>query len=158
MTKNYSGIALIVAVLALVVGVGAYLASPAPQIVGGASGTLHTNEEHLLAGATFGTQSSASVFGFYQCATATVDPAAFEATTTGSGTATTSAIIAITGAVPSDGCIGSLSSASTSAVSVSCSIVGTGSSTLRIVNNTPGGSTLNLGSGTAKVCAFGAAR
>ena len=151
MAKNLTLGALVVAVAVL--GFVAWSASQ-PQL-----GRISTFAQEFQGGVTLGTQVNPTTLGFYQCATATVDPAAFTATTTGSGTVTTSAPIALTGATSGDGCVGSLTSATSTQVLVTCSVAGaTGSTTLQVHNLTPGGSTLDLGSGTAKVCAFGPAR
>lgn len=162
MAKNLATAGFVGLVAALVASAVVLWFAPEPQVVNlGASGTEHTFENHFMAGVTLGVQNDPSNLGFYQCASATVDPVAFTATTTGSGMVTTTAVISVTGALATDACLGSLSSATTTAVSVGCSFVGangSASGTLWIRDETDGGSTLDLGSGTAKICALGPAR
>ncbi len=92
--------------------------------------------------------SGGTAISNYKCATSTWDPGSLGTSTV--ALAATSTDIAISGAVMGDTCSGSLTSATTSAASVNCSITGTATATIRVINLAD--AALDLGSGTAKVC------
>lgn len=138
----------------------------------GATGQTHYQVESFLRGLTFGTtrqgtlgsdgsltvvgmtNSSGTTIGSgtliskYKCVTATWNPGSLG--TSSVTLAATTTDIALSGAVTGDLCLGSLTTATTSAAGISCVITASGTSTIRAINYGTGA--LDLDSGTAKVC------
>ncbi len=157
MTKNIFIAVLAVALLGL--GLLGFVKANNPL---GATGQTHYQIESFLRGLTFGTTrqgtlgsdgslviGSGTTISKFKCATATWDPP-----TLGTSSVTLSATttdIALSGAVAGDLCIGSLTTATTSAAGIGCVITASGTSTIRAINYGAVAS-LNLDSGTAKVC------
>ena len=104
--------------------------------------------------ATAGTDGSFSIGGGteitgYKCVTATWNPGSL-ASSSIDGISATSTDIALTGAVAGDLCDASLTSATSSSALVNCTISGTATGTIQLLNI--GSAALDLATGTAKVC------
>lgn len=84
----------------------------------------------------------------FSCNTASWNPLSIG--TSSVNIAATSTDIALTGAVVGDTCSGSLTSATSSAARIQCTITGNATATLGLLNT--GTAALDLATGTAKVC------
>jgi len=133
--KVLVGVALVAAFVAL-----GFAFRPVSVPLGASSGPDHYNQENFYGGVL------RSGVG---CATATFNPGNLTTSTIGNATTTD---IAVTGAVLGDKCIGSLTSATTSAIAVSCQVTGTATTTLEVENLGTTNAAIDLATGTAKVC------
>lgn len=118
-------------------------------------GTSVINGNGVFVGAINGTQiqlDSGTTFGELNCATATWNPDPI-ATSTTDGAASVATDIALSGAAMGDMCWASLTSATSPAADVRCNITGTATSTIILYNI--GNTTLDVATGTARVCYFG---
>jgi len=133
--KVLLGVALVAALVAL--GVAFH---PVNVPLGASSGPDHYNQENFYGGV------SRSNVG---CATATFNPGSLSTSTIGNATTTD---IALTGAVMGDTCAASLTSATSSALAVSCGITGTATATIEVENLGTTNAAIDPATGTAKVC------
>ena len=93
--------------------------------------------------------SSGTKVSNFQCATATWNPGALGTSTISNAT---SVDIALPGAVVGDLCSGSLTSATSTAIAVDCSVAQTATGTLQLTNLGTTNASIDLATGTAKVC------
>lgn len=139
---------ILVSALVAVVAVAAYaIFFTHPALFGASSGPDHYNQENFNAGLSIGGQGNTPV-AVRNCVTATWNPASTAGTSVSSSD--TSVDIPIPGAVMGDTCVGSLTSATTSAAQIECNITGTATATISEVNTS--GGALDLATGTAKAC------
>jgi hypothetical protein len=134
MVKNIS---IGVLVVLVVVGFGLYLNKPVN--LGASSGTEHYNQENFYGGIS---QSGVG------CGTATWNPGTLGTYLVATGT--TSTAVSVGSAVLGNLCDASLSSATSSAVDVSCNVSAAGTATVHIYNDTA--SSVTVATGTVRVC------